>query len=131
MNDITALMATMKAAALKAKSEANEWGYDTDAFHDEATPDAVIELVEALEKAQPERDEFRNRLKLERAILEDADKRIAELEESRNKLREGMAAIYNAICADGASTSLSAILTFVKRAHEESAAGIQVIEGEA
>lgn len=51
MNDITARMATMKAAALKAKSEANEWGYDTDAFHDEATPDAVIELVEALEKA--------------------------------------------------------------------------------
>ncbi|WP_250134104.1 hypothetical protein [Citrobacter europaeus] len=52
MNDITALMATMKAAALKAKSEANEWGYDTDAFHDEATPDAVIQVVEALEKAQ-------------------------------------------------------------------------------
>lgn len=52
MNDITALMASMKAAALKAKSEANEWGYDTDAFHDEATPDAVIELVEALEAEQ-------------------------------------------------------------------------------
>lgn len=61
-----------------------------------------------------------------------AEKRIAELEKSRNKLRDGMAAIYNAICADGASTSVSAILTFVKRAHEESAtAGIQVIEGEA
>ena len=61
-----------------------------------------------------------------------AEKRIAELEKSRNKLRDGMAAIYNAICADGASTSVSAILNFVKRAHEESAAaGIQVIEGEA
>ncbi|EPO3852487.1 hypothetical protein ACYB6S_01160 [Klebsiella pneumoniae] len=37
-------------------------------------------LVEALEKAQTERDEFRNRLKLERSILEDADKCITELE---------------------------------------------------
>lgn len=49
------------------------------------------------------------------------------LESSHKKLREGMAAIYNAICADGASTSVSAILTFVKRAHAESAdAGIKV-----
>lgn len=40
------------------------------------------ELVEALEKAQQERDELRSRLKLERSILGDADKRIAELEES-------------------------------------------------
>lgn len=84
-NDITVRMASMKAAALKAKSEANEWGYDTDAFHDEATPDAVIELVEALENAQTERDEFRNRLKLERGILADADKRIAELEKAASE----------------------------------------------
>ncbi|MCY4762934.1 hypothetical protein [Klebsiella aerogenes] len=46
------------------------------------------ELVEALEKAQTERDEFRNRLKLERSILEDADKRIAELESRTVKLPE-------------------------------------------
>lgn len=46
----------------------------------------VDELVEALEKAQQERDEFRNRLKLERSILEDADKRIAELESRTVKL---------------------------------------------
>ncbi|HCB2065842.1 MULTISPECIES: hypothetical protein [Klebsiella pneumoniae complex] len=46
-------------------------------------------LVEALEKAQTERDEFRRRFNLERSILEDADKdletlrrRIAELESS-------------------------------------------------
>ncbi|HDT6005457.1 TPA: hypothetical protein QHC37_003942 [Klebsiella michiganensis] len=45
------------------------------------------ELVDALEKAQTERDEFRRRFNLERSILEDADKdletlrqRIAELE---------------------------------------------------
>ncbi|WP_394883681.1 hypothetical protein [Klebsiella pneumoniae] len=45
-----------------------------------AQQDKIDALVEALEKAQTERDEFRNRLKLERSILEDADKRIAELE---------------------------------------------------
>jgi hypothetical protein len=59
------------------------------------------------------------------------EKRIAELEASHAKLREGMASIYNAICADGASTSLSAILTFVKRAFEESSkAGIALDTGE-
>ncbi|EBR0247602.1 hypothetical protein DP854_12660 [Salmonella enterica subsp. enterica serovar Corvallis] len=60
--------------------------------------------------------------------LEAAEKRIAELDASHSKLREGMAAIYNAICENGASTSLSAILTFVKRSREESdiAAGIGV-----
>ncbi|MEH4863443.1 hypothetical protein [Klebsiella quasipneumoniae] len=45
-----------------------------------AQQDKIDALVEALEKAQTERDEFRNRLKLKRSILEDADKRIAELE---------------------------------------------------
>lgn len=60
---------------------------------------------------------------------EAAEKRIAELEASHSKLREGMAAIYNAICADGASTSLSAILTFVKQSFEESAAAGISIKG--
>ena len=50
--DINTLSVILKAAALKAKSDADEWGYDTDAFHDVATPDAVIELVEALEAAE-------------------------------------------------------------------------------
>ncbi|MBZ7205907.1 hypothetical protein FMK66_00220 [Klebsiella michiganensis] len=51
------------------------------------------ELVDALEKAQTERDEFRRRFNLERSILEDADKdletlrqRIAELESRTVKL---------------------------------------------
>lgn len=51
-----------------------------------ANPANVLSLVEALEKAQTERDEYRNRLKLERSILEDADKRIAELESRTVKL---------------------------------------------
>lgn len=58
-----------------------------------------------------------------------AERRFVELSESHKKLREGMAAIYNAICADGASTSLSAILTFVKQAFEESAAAGGTVEG--
>ncbi|MCX8984817.1 hypothetical protein [Citrobacter portucalensis] len=76
--------------------------------------------------------EYTSELKgvLESAIerAEAAEKRIAELSASHSKLREGMAAIYNAICENGASTSLSAILTFVKRSREESAtaAGIGV-----
>ncbi|HBZ5531370.1 ead/Ea22-like family protein [Klebsiella pneumoniae] len=53
-----------------------------------ANPANILALVEALEKAQTERDEFRNRLKLERSILEDADKRIAELESRTVKLPE-------------------------------------------
>lgn len=180
-NDITALMATMKAAAEKAKhaGEAPVMNFCAriDALNEfqlAACPANVLVLVEALEAKQPhhngmmqlsndlvmakqriaelENDEVRQRLanaehQLHMAELAKhnlkasrkaqfrkrkvAEKRIAELEESRNKLRDGMAAIYNAICADGASTSVSAILTFVKRAHEESAAaGIQVIEGE-
>lgn len=113
-----------------------------------ANPAHIKALVEALEAKQPhhngmmqlsnelvmakqriaelENDEVRQRLANAEHQLH-----MAELEESRNKLRDGMAAIYNAICADGASTSVSAILNFVKRAHEESAAaGIQVIEGD-
>lgn len=111
MTEITAQAQRMKAAALKAKSEANEWGYDTDAFHDEATPDAVIQVVEALEKAQ---------------------QRIGELERSHKTLRETMAGIHNTIRTDGGYMPLVSILNASKRAYEESAAaaGIQVIEGE-
>ena len=55
-------------------------------FFRECKPENILALVEALEKAQTERDEFRNRLKLERSILDDADKRIAELEARTVKL---------------------------------------------
>lgn len=40
----------------------------------------ALSLLDELETSQTERDEFRSRLKLERAILADAEKRIAELE---------------------------------------------------
>lgn len=100
--DITELAQSLKAAAEKAIAEegstwwneeqlASDYGlalHRTDAkFIALASHENVLALVEALEKAQTERDEFRRRFNLERSILEDADKdletlrqRIAELE---------------------------------------------------
>lgn len=115
MNDITALPRRLKERAELAKRVC--------AKNTRFTADEVLVLVEAPEKAQQESTEgVAGMAEGYETTISMLKSRIAELEESRNKLREGMAAIYNAICADGASTSLSAILTFVKRAHEESAA---------
>lgn len=47
--------------------------------------ETVNELIQSLEKAQTERDEFRRRFNLERSILEDADK---DLEELRQRIAE-------------------------------------------
>ncbi|EAX8896334.1 ead/Ea22-like family protein [Salmonella enterica] len=55
-------------------------------FAQAANPDTVLALLDELETSQTERDEFRSRLKLERAILADAEKRIAEL--NSNEIRE-------------------------------------------
>ena len=103
-------MTALNKQALREMSEraaSDSWGYDCDEFNDAITPEVVLVLLDELEAAE---------------------KRIAELDASHSKQREGMAAIYNAICENGASTSLSAILTFVKRSREESAsaAGIGV-----
>lgn len=54
--------------------------------------------------------------------LDEAEKRIAELEASHSKLRETMAGIHNTITGGGAHTPLAAILNASKRAYEESAA---------
>lgn len=54
--------------------------------------------------------------------LDEAEKRIAELEASHNNLREAMAGIHNTIAGGGAYTPLAAILNASKRAYEESAA---------
>ena len=148
MNDITALMATMKAAAEKA-IEANERLcvmppdeiYDVslahskqldaditvlNAHYNESTPANVKTLVEALEKAQTERDEFRNRLKLERSILEDADKRIADLE-SRTVTVKLPPRVDSSNVPFTAHTWNCCLDEVEKRL---TAAGIQVIEGE-
>ncbi|HCI6114401.1 TPA: hypothetical protein NPN70_001773 [Klebsiella quasipneumoniae subsp. similipneumoniae] len=97
---ITELAQRMKAAAVRAKTATEEYASghmsvsvcfaECEEFNRLTNgPDNIIALVDALEKAQTERDEFRNRLKLERSILEDADKRIAELESRTVKLPDG------------------------------------------
>lgn len=99
----------------------------TDAF--QAAGLAQLAAEEALEKAQRANAAQDDHINQQQDRIDQLEKKNAELgkyagslEASHKKLREGMAAIYNAICADGASTSVSAILTFVKRAHAESAA---------
>lgn len=90
----------LRKAAMHAKTTA-DWGCDADNFHDKATPDVVLALLDELEAK---------------------DKRIAELEASHGKLREEMASIHNTIRGEGAYTPLAAILNASKRAYEESAA---------
>ncbi len=46
----------------------------------------ALSLLDELETSQTERDEFRSRLKLERAILADAEKRISDLETKKADL---------------------------------------------
>ncbi|WP_393950058.1 hypothetical protein [Kluyvera intermedia] len=82
MTDITAQAQRMKAAALKAKSEANEWGYDTDAFHDEANPDAVIQVVEDLEASRAENKLWALEMTKRNGEIYGLEQRIAELESS-------------------------------------------------
>ncbi|HEI8759220.1 TPA: ead/Ea22-like family protein [Klebsiella oxytoca] len=99
MTDITELAQRMKAAAVRAKTATEEYASghmsvsvcfaECEEFNRLTDgPDNILALVEALEKALQERDEFRNRLKLERSILEDADKRIAELDAELDRERE-------------------------------------------
>ncbi|EPW4763340.1 ead/Ea22-like family protein [Escherichia coli] len=79
----------------------------SDAWQDEASPEAVLALLDELEAAK---------------------KRIAELSASHSKLRDTMAGIHNTIRMDGGYTPLAAILNAAKRAYEESAsaAGIRI-----
>lgn len=79
MTDITELAQSLKAAA-EREIICRDGAETSEIWERTLTPENVLALVEALEKAQTERDEFRSRLKLERSILEDADKRIADLE---------------------------------------------------
>ncbi len=76
----------LREAAIHAQSS-DDWGYDDDSFHDKATPDAVLMLLDELEAAEhtaavdheaacslvEENEEVKRK-------LEAAEKRIAELE---------------------------------------------------
>lgn len=73
----------------------------------------VDALVEALEKAQTERDEFRRRFNLERSILEDADKDLKEL-------RQRIAELENYAEAEsvGADKTAEDVLYWMNRCKE-------------
>lgn len=125
----------LRKAAIHAKT-VDDWGCDADNFHEKATPDAVLALLDELEAKDKLNAELMEKQRLidicqgqglEHRIAaenraEAAEKRIAELEASHNNLREAMAGIHNTIAGGGAYTPLAAILNASKRAYEESAA---------
>ncbi|EGH1311345.1 ead/Ea22-like family protein [Escherichia coli] len=118
----------LRKAAIHAKT-VDDWGCDADNFHEKATPDAVLALLDELEAAEKRyaemttyRDNAAKKVVKLRTELTAAEKRISELEASHNNLREAMAGIHNTIAGGGAYTPLAAILNASKRAYEESAA---------
>ncbi|EPL4116179.1 ead/Ea22-like family protein [Klebsiella pneumoniae] len=62
-----------------------------------ANPANILALVEALEKAQTERELFRRRFSLERSILEDADRDLEELRQRIGELELHKAALLKFI----------------------------------
>lgn len=83
--------AALRAAAERAKLESNdEWGYDTDAFHDEATPETILALLADREadKAQIAELTHNHRVHAAKLISERGllKQRIAELEARKVKL---------------------------------------------
>lgn len=107
-------MTTELAAVLRLAAESEiayrAEGETSDLWQEEASPENVLALVEALEAAE---------------------KRIAELEASHSTLRETLAAIHNTIKLDGFTTPLAVIMRNAQCAYEESAAAAGVaVEGE-
>ena len=111
----------LRKAAMHAKTT-DDWGCDADNFHDKATPDAVLALLDELEAKEEQRANWFQMAEKLGADLDAAERRIAVLEASHGNLREAMAAIHNTITGGGAYTPLAAILNVSKRAYEESAA---------
>lgn len=75
----------LRKAAMHAKTT-DDWGCDADNFHDKATPDAVLALLDELaflDKRNAELNSTLERWAVDRAQsaseLDDAEKRIAEL----------------------------------------------------
>ncbi|EAW2156156.1 ead/Ea22-like family protein [Salmonella enterica subsp. enterica] len=117
----------LREAAIHAQST-DDWGCDDNNFHDQATPDVVLALLDALETKEEQRANWFQMAQKLGEDLDAAEKRIAELSASHSKLRDTMATIHNTIRMDGGYTPLAAILNAAKRAYEESAsaAGIGV-----
>ena len=118
----------LRKAAIHAKTT-DDWGCDADNFHEKATPDAVLALLDELEGGAGRIKELESQRAMAftacsrwRDKFKEAENRIAELEASHGNLREAVAGIHNTIIGRGAHTPLAAILNASKRAYEESAA---------
>lgn len=80
--------AALKQAAEKAQFESkDEWGYDTDAFHDEATPETILELLAERDADKRRIEELESQRRLAFMACNrwadkcrEAEHRIAELE---------------------------------------------------
>ncbi|MHA0937334.1 ead/Ea22-like family protein [Enterobacter kobei] len=84
----------LRKAAMHAKTT-DDWGCDADNFHDKATPDAVLALLDELESVQTVSaarlvaiDTTHKMFQRERDRAEKAERRIAELEAREVKLPE-------------------------------------------
>ncbi|WP_163570128.1 ead/Ea22-like family protein [Klebsiella pneumoniae] len=124
MTDITELAMSLKAAAVRAQDAIDGFAsqhisstalrLEIEDFESLAhKPANILALVEALEKAQTERDEFRRRFNLERSILEDADKDLKEL-------RQRIAELENYAEAEsvGADKTAEDVLYWMNRCKE-------------
>ncbi|WP_374121898.1 ead/Ea22-like family protein [Klebsiella pneumoniae] len=111
----------IRRKAMEAITDEN-YGDDGDNFHEHATAQAVISLLDELELKTEQRANWCAMAKKLGEDLDAAEKRIAELSASHGKLREAMAGIHNTISGGGAYTPLAAILNASKCAYEESAA---------
>ncbi|MDT7436496.1 ead/Ea22-like family protein [Citrobacter freundii] len=76
----------LRKAAMHAKTE-DDWGCDADNFHDKATPDAVLSLLDELEASQKSNEFLKEQLAQLANFNPDWDK----LEAATDSLREHMA----------------------------------------
>lgn len=69
----------LRKAAMHAKTT-DDWGCDADNFHDKATPDAVLALLDELEAKETENERMARELLNRSGEIEGLRQRIAELE---------------------------------------------------
>lgn len=82
--------AALKQAAEKAQLESkDEWGYDTEAFHDEATPETILELLAERDADRARIAELEDTMEREREKSRRMVSRVTELEAREIKPAQG------------------------------------------
>ncbi|EBQ8762759.1 hypothetical protein BKM35_22250 [Salmonella enterica] len=139
MNDITALIATLKRAA-QEELMCREASDTSDLWQDEASPENILALVEALEKAQRANTAQDDHINQQQDRIDTLEKRNAELGKYVAELESRTVTVrlpdINEFLADVHDKTLA--LAFRRLAEgvragdveEMRAAGIRVIEGE-